>query len=59
MLCLVLQGAKQVMIGDRLLRYDPASYFIASVELPVSGQIVEASDEPSLRLRSAWRWTAT
>ncbi len=47
MLCLVLQGAKHVMIGDRMLRYDPASFFIASVELPVSGQIVEASrDRP-------------
>lgn len=47
MLCLVLQGAKHVMIGDQLLRYDPASFFIASVELPVSGQIVEASaDRP-------------
>ncbi|WP_442580417.1 AraC family transcriptional regulator N-terminal domain-containing protein [Mesorhizobium sp. ASY16-5R] len=45
MFCLVLQGAKHVMIGDRLVRYDPASYFIASVELPVSGQIVEATDE--------------
>jgi len=43
MLCIVLQGAKQVMIGDRVLRYDPASYFIASVDLPVSGCIVEAS----------------
>jgi AraC-like DNA-binding protein len=47
MMCLVLQGAKHVMIGDRVLRYDPASYFIASVELPVSGQIIEASaDRP-------------
>jgi AraC-like DNA-binding protein len=47
MMCLVLQGAKQVMIGDRLLRYDPASYFIASLELPVSGQVVEANaDSP-------------
>jgi AraC-like DNA-binding protein len=45
MVCLVLQGAKQVMIGDRLLRYDPASYFIASMDLPVSGRIIEASDE--------------
>lgn len=45
MLCLVLQGAKHVMIGDRMLRYDPASFFIASVELPVCGQIVEASSE--------------
>jgi AraC-like DNA-binding protein len=43
MLCLVLQGAKQVMIGDRILRYDSASYFVASVELPASGRIIEAS----------------
>jgi AraC-like DNA-binding protein len=47
MICLVLQGAKQVMIGDRVLRYDPASMFIASLELPVSGRIIEASaDQP-------------
>lgn len=45
MFCLVLQGAKQVMIGDRMVRYDPASYFITSLELPVSGQIVDASDQ--------------
>ena len=42
-LCLVLQGAKQAMIGDRLLRYDPASYFIATIELPASGWVVEAT----------------
>ena len=47
MICLVLQGAKEVMIGDRLLRYDPACNFIASLELPVSGRVVEASpDKP-------------
>ena len=45
MLCLVLQGAKEVMFGDQVLRYDPACYFIASVELPASGCIVEASPE--------------
>lgn len=43
--CLVLQGAKQVMIGNRVLRYDSVSYFIASLELPASGCIVEASPE--------------
>ena len=43
MVCIVLQGAKQVMIGDRVLRYDPASYFIATLELPATGCIVEAS----------------
>jgi AraC-like DNA-binding protein len=43
--CLVLQGAKQIMIGEQVLRYDPATFFVASVELPVSGCIVEATPE--------------
>ncbi|MBY8825352.1 AraC family transcriptional regulator [Sphingomonas colocasiae] len=51
MLCLVLQGAKTVTIGDRVLRYDPASYFVATVDLPVSGCIIEASvDHPYIGL---------
>lgn len=45
MFCLILQGAKEVMIADRVLRYDPAYYFIASVEVPASGRIVQASPE--------------
>ena len=45
MLCLVLQGAKEVTIGDSVFRYDPASCFIASVEVPVSGRVLEASAE--------------
>ena len=45
MLCLVLQGAKEVTIGDRKLRYDPACCFIASLDLPASGRIVQASHE--------------
>lgn len=44
-ICLVLQGAKQIMIGEQVLRYDPATFFIASVELPVSGCIIEATQE--------------
>ena len=35
----VLRGAKELSIGDRRLRCDPASYFTASVELPASGCI--------------------
>ena len=31
------------MVGDRILRYDTASYFIATVELPASGWVVEAT----------------
>ena len=44
-LCLVLQGAKQVMIGDRILRYDSASYFITTIDLPACGWVVEATAE--------------
>jgi AraC-like DNA-binding protein len=47
--CLVLQGAKEVMIGERRLRYDTASCFTTSVELPATGRIVQASPaEPYL-----------
>jgi AraC-like DNA-binding protein len=47
MFCLILQGAKEVMIADRVLRYDPACYFIASIEVPASARIVQASpDKP-------------
>jgi AraC-like DNA-binding protein len=57
MFCLVLQGAKEVMIGDRLLRYDSASYFIASMDLPASGRIVEASpDRPYIGVSMALDW---
>jgi AraC-like DNA-binding protein len=45
MLCLVLQGAKEVVVGERTLRYDRASYFVASIELAASGRVSEASRE--------------
>lgn len=49
MLCLVLQGAKCALIGDRRLHYDRASYFVASIEVPGACQIVEARpDTPYL-----------
>lgn len=41
--CLVLQGAKEVTIGERRMRYDPNNYFIASLEVPASGCVIEAS----------------
>jgi AraC-like DNA-binding protein len=41
--CLVLQGAKEITIGERRMRYDPSNYFIASLEVPASGCIIEAS----------------
>lgn len=44
MLCLVVQGAKSVVIGDRVLNYDPGHCFVTAVEVPATGRIVEASD---------------
>jgi len=42
--CFVVQGAKRVAIGDAVLRYDAASYFIVSLEVAATGFISEASD---------------
>jgi AraC-like DNA-binding protein len=54
MLIVVLQGAKQLIIGDRVLRYDTASYFVASLDLPVTGCVIEASPtEPYVALSLA------
>ncbi|WP_262982725.1 AraC family transcriptional regulator [Sphingobium sp. SCG-1] len=40
--CLILQGAKRVSIGDAVLQYDNSSYFVASLDVPGTGQILEA-----------------
>jgi len=51
MLCLVVQGAKSVIIGDRVLNYDPGNCFATSIEVPATGRIVEASaDKPYLAI---------
>ena len=44
-LCVIAQGSKELMLGDRLYRYDPAHYLIATAELPVASRITEASPE--------------
>ncbi|MFC3166183.1 AraC family transcriptional regulator [Ciceribacter thiooxidans] len=44
MINLVLAGSKTMTIGDRTLRYDPATYFVMSVDLPAVGT-VSASDD--------------
>ncbi|KAF0237102.1 MAG: AraC family transcriptional regulator, partial [bacterium] len=50
--CVIAQGSKEVMLGECRYRYDPWNYLLGSVELPVVGQIIEASKEcPYLGLR--------
>jgi AraC-like DNA-binding protein len=39
MLHLVLQGAKTLSIGDQLLKYEAATYFLVPVDVPATGQI--------------------
>ena len=43
--CGVLQGAKVSLMGDRTFRYNTGKCLIASIDLPVTAQIVEASPE--------------
>ncbi|MFN3538058.1 MAG: AraC family transcriptional regulator N-terminal domain-containing protein [Brevundimonas sp.] len=50
--CIIAQGAKVVMLGDETYRYDAASHLVVSVDLPLTGQVTEASPErPYLCLR--------
>ena len=51
-LCIVLQGRKRVILGDRVYHYDASRYLVVSVDLPVIGHVVEASAAlPYLGLR--------
>ncbi|WP_400163518.1 AraC family transcriptional regulator [Brevibacillus sp. TJ4] len=51
-ICVVAQGAKTATLADKTYRYDPSTYLVTSVELPISGKIIEASPEqPYLSLK--------
>lgn len=50
-LCLVAQGQKEVTLGNHVFRYAPGRYGIVTYDLPVTGQVVEATpDKPYLCL---------
>ncbi|KAB8125837.1 AraC family transcriptional regulator [Gracilibacillus oryzae] len=50
--CIVVQGSKLVMLAQDDYQYNPAHYLVVSVDLPISGEIIEASpDKPYLCLR--------
>ncbi|MVV51754.1 AraC family transcriptional regulator [Pseudomonas sp. PB120] len=49
MLHLVLQGSKTLSIGDRVLSYGPATYFVVPIDVPATGEIYPGGpDEPYL-----------
>jgi len=50
--CILAQGSKRVLLGDEVYIYDSNQYLVASQNLPVSSQIIDASPEaPYLGLR--------
>lgn len=51
-LCVIVQGAKQVLLNNEIHRYEPSQYLAISVDLPVIGQITKATkQEPYLCLQ--------
>ena len=44
-LCVMAQGSKVILLGEETFRYDPAHYLITTMELPITGEVVEASAE--------------
>jgi len=44
-LCIIAQGRKRVLLGDKVYLYGRDQYLVVSVDLAVSGQVVEAEPE--------------
>lgn len=40
--CVIAEGRKRVFMGNEALEYDPMTYLVASLNLPVAGQVIEA-----------------
>ncbi|MFS0656291.1 AraC family transcriptional regulator N-terminal domain-containing protein [Bacillus sp. 179-C3.3 HS] len=50
--CMILQGEKKVWLGDEAFQYGPNQYIVASIDLPVIGQVIQASSSaPYLALK--------
>ena len=50
--CVVAQGSKDIFLGDETFHYDAMRYLISTMELPLSGEVVEVSAKrPYLNFR--------
>ncbi|MEH7096939.1 AraC family transcriptional regulator [Neobacillus vireti] len=50
--CIIVQGEKEAWLGEECFRYGPGNYIVASVDLPVTGQVIKASSDcPYLALK--------
>jgi AraC-like DNA-binding protein len=51
-LAIIVQGKKEVLLGEEIYPYRPGQYLVLSVALPLSGRIVEATpNQPCLVLK--------
>lgn len=51
-LCIIAQGLKQLTLAQENFIYGPNEYLLSSVDLPISGQVIEASaDAPYLAIK--------
>jgi len=51
-ICIILQGEKEVFLGQERFLYSPGDYLVASVDLPVTGKVIKAaSDVPYLCIK--------
>lgn len=51
-MCMVIQGKKKILIGKSIFQYEAGSYVLSTLDIPVSGQVIEAThDVPYLGLR--------
>ena len=44
-LCVIAQGSKEVHLGEHRYQYDPYHYLLVTADLPLVGQVLEASQE--------------
>src|SRR5215212_9699544 len=44
-ICVIVQGRKQVLLEEEIYRYAPSQFLAVSVDLPLLGQVTEASVE--------------
>lgn len=50
--CLLVQGEKEILVGQQVLHYGPAHYVQAGVAMPISGRVIKADDDaPYLGIR--------
>jgi AraC-like DNA-binding protein len=44
-ICIIAQGRKQMIIADQTFRYEASQQLLVSCDLPVIGQVIDASEE--------------